>query len=415
LKCFEYMKVLVPPLGDEFKTSTRNPESQPRPSKPPVPEALTYSCIHWATHLVRSQALSALNNGQHPITIALRLFVDEHCQYWIEWMNHVDHRTDLRTVLKELLNQYDNSSPDCQQNVDRLIWQIFSNTGFYPTLDITKEVRSDRKVLGGGRYGMVYETSWHGRSVAVKILNRDWSRDSILEIIARPRLHTAFFREIREIQAITVHENVLPLIGYYFHKDKTELGFVSPRAEGNLRLWAEEYRGDHSGDLQRYHYLSQMAKGLQHLHKCGVVHGNLHATNVLVGPNNIAMVTDFGLSKLSKLLCSNSYGDCHIPPLPLPWLAPELIKNHRGLCTKFSDLFALGRTVIEIFTGQDPFHNENIEDLQVHILTSHYPSHPNSLGNVIWSILLGYWSDNPSMRGSMDKIISFAEGMIYGT
>lgn len=92
----------------------------------------------------------------------------------------------------------------------------------------------------------------------------------------------------------------------------------------------------------------QIAQGLNHAHRQGVVHGGLHPNNVLLvnGRTNSPQIklTDF-------LLASLLPGD---PPTNLlPYLAPEQVATRRTNAR--ADIFALGVILYQLVTGRPPF------------------------------------------------------------
>jgi serine/threonine protein kinase len=116
----------------------------------------------------------------------------------------------------------------------------------------------------------------------------------------------------------------------------------------------------------RVNYLSQMAEGIEYLHKEGYLHRDICPRNVMVTREGAVKLIDFGLTvPLRPEFCKpgNRTGTPN-------YLAPELIRrvttDHRV------DLFALGVTAYETFTGQLPW--ERTESLQTLL------SHMNSAG-----------------------------------
>ena len=91
----------------------------------------------------------------------------------------------------------------------------------------------------------------------------------------------------------------------------------------------------------------QSALGLEYLHKVGIVHGDLHARNILIDENGQARLTDFGLSLLADATPHGSYGSVHGGGVFL-YRSPELHDPERfGLGssmrpTTLSDIFAFG-------------------------------------------------------------------------
>jgi serine/threonine protein kinase len=118
---------------------------------------------------------------------------------------------------------------------------------------------------------------------------------------------------------------------------------------------------------RRIDYLMQMAEGLDYIHTQGYLHRDICPRNVMVTKENVLKLIDFGLTIPYKPEFCKPGNRTGTPN----YLAPELIKrqstDHRV------DLFALGVTAYEIFTGQMPW--EKAESLQTLL------SHMNSAGH----------------------------------
>ena len=117
---------------------------------------------------------------------------------------------------------------------------------------------------------------------------------------------------------------------------------------------------------RRVDYLIQMAEGLDYIHTQGYLHRDICPRNVMVTKENILKLIDFGLSIPYKPEFRKPGNRTGTPN----YLAPELIK--RQTTDHRVDLFALGVTAYEIFTGQMPW--EKAESLQTLL------SHMNSPG-----------------------------------
>ena len=105
-------------------------------------------------------------------------------------------------------------------------------------------------------------------------------------------------------------------------------------------------------DADRYaEQLYQTALGLGYLHGEGIVHGDLHAGNILVDDNGNARLTDFGMSLIAEATAYN-YGSMHGGGAT-HWQAPELIDPEEfdmdsTRPTPQSDVFSLGCTAAEV-------------------------------------------------------------------
>jgi serine/threonine protein kinase len=116
----------------------------------------------------------------------------------------------------------------------------------------------------------------------------------------------------------------------------------------------------------RINFLGQIAESLEYLHKQGYLHRDICPRNVMVTREGLVKLIDFGLT-IPNLPAFCKPGNRTGTP---NYLAPELIRrvstDHRV------DLFALGVTAYETFTGMLPW--EKTQSLQTLL------SHMNSAG-----------------------------------
>ena len=99
----------------------------------------------------------------------------------------------------------------------------------------------------------------------------------------------------------------------------------------------------------RINYLSQITEGLEAMHKQGYLHRDVCPRNIMINQDGVVKIIDLGLAvPYRPEFCrpGNRTGTTN-------YLAPELIKrqstDHRV------DMFALGVTAFEVFTGELPW------------------------------------------------------------
>uniref|UniRef100_A0A8C0HCB5 Mitogen-activated protein kinase kinase kinase 19 n=1 Tax=Chelonoidis abingdonii TaxID=106734 RepID=A0A8C0HCB5_CHEAB len=101
-------------------------------------------------------------------------------------------------------------------------------------------------------------------------------------------------------------------------------------------------------------YTKQILQGVAYLHKNCVVHRDIKGNNVMLMPNGVIKLIDFGCAKrLAWVSLSGAHSEMlksvHGTPY---WMAPEVI-NESGYGRK-SDIWSIGCTVFEMATGKPP-------------------------------------------------------------
>ena len=209
------------------------------------------------------------------------------------------------------------------------------------------------RILGKGGMGTVYlaRDQRLGRQVAVKVLNTD---DNIPDD-ARAR----FLREARTAGSIR-QQNVATIYE------------VGETAEGQPFLVMEYCEGETLAQrlrrrpLEAGEFLSiarQIAAGMAAAHATGVVHRDLKTANIIIEPNGIVKILDFGLARLLAREAGASPGKPSYASTSgqffgtLHFLAPEQARG--GQADERSDLFAIGVIFYQMATGQLPFNADS--------------------------------------------------------
>jgi serine/threonine-protein kinase len=191
--------------------------------------------------------------------------------------------------------------------------------------------------LGQGSYGPIYR----GYDPAV-------SRSVTIEA-----LETMRDPEVRERLAqaapMLVHLRHPNLLDVYEVGERDGVPYlVAARVEG-ARL-ADAMRGgiNVDGSLRVLHGI---ARGIDHTHTQGVVHGDLRPATVLLGPEGRPVVTDVGLVPLLDTgFRGSAFG---IRSGGLHYQAPEQIE--RGEITAATDRYAFATVAYELLAGAPPF------------------------------------------------------------
>jgi len=110
--------------------------------------------------------------------------------------------------------------------------------------------------------------------------------------------------------------------------------------------------------------LYQLGTGLAHAHRRGIVHRDIKPANILLDGDGNAIVTDFGIAKVTTASNLTQTGLTIGTP---KYMSPEqcLARELSGA----SDQYSLGVVAYEMLTGKPPFHGSPFEIMQAHAST----------------------------------------------
>ncbi|KAH9806055.1 putative receptor-like serine/threonine-protein kinase [Citrus sinensis] len=197
-------------------------------------------------------------------------------------------------------------------------------------------------MVGQGGYSEVYKGNLSdGRKIAVKRLAKD-NKDAKKE--------KEFLMELGIIGHVC-HPNTATLVGCCIENGLYLIFNFSQN--GNLDAALHDERSKSLEWPIRYKIVLGVARGLHYLHKgCKrrIIHRDIKASNVLLGPDFEPQITDFGLAKWLPNKCT------HHAAIPIEgtfgYLAPEYFMH--GIIDEKTDVFAFGVLLLEIITGRKP-------------------------------------------------------------
>jgi hypothetical protein len=214
--------------------------------------------------------------------------------------------------------------------------------------------------LGEGGMGVVYRARDRvlGRDVALKFLG------GALEAQARQRL----LREARAASALS-HPNICTV--HEVGEADGESYIVMELIEGAPLSSVIPSGGMPYQSVIRYG--TQIAAALSHAHARNIVHRDLKSSNVMVTPEGLVKVLDFGLALRVPVETEGEAPTRTMDPLEsattggtLSYMAPEVLRGHPG--DSRSDLWAFGVLLHELLSAEMPFRGRTAFEVSSAIL-----------------------------------------------
>jgi eukaryotic-like serine/threonine-protein kinase len=209
------------------------------------------------------------------------------------------------------------------------------------------------RLLGKGGMGEVYlaEDTKLGREVALKMLPA--------EFVASPARSKRFLQEAKAASRLS-HPNAAHVYSFGEWEGGAFMAIeyiagetLSARIQKGTFPWEEVARVG-----------VQMAEVLQAAHDLGIVHRDVKSQNIMLGPNGIVKLLDFGLAKLASEVAGVAPSETETQLTAenavvgsMGYMSPEqaLGKPLDGR----SDLFSFGIVLYEMATGRRPFQGSN--------------------------------------------------------
>jgi PAS domain S-box-containing protein len=190
-----------------------------------------------------------------------------------------------------------------------------------------------------------------------------------------------------------------------------------------MAIFFEDHQGDSlraaiaQGDLsadERIDIAIEVTRALQSVHDEGVIHRDLNPGNILLVQQPMAVyLIDFGLATLTprEYPKAEQFGQL---TGTLPYISPEQTGRVNRVVDYRTDLYSLGATLYELFSGQPPFSNTDpLELIHAHIASTPKPlsavaeGTPRWLSDVVQKLLAKQPEDRYQSAGAVcDDLVS---------
>ena len=206
--------------------------------------------------------------------------------------------------------------------------------------------------LGQGGMGTVYRATDTklGREVAIKVLPGFFAEDA--ERMAR------FTREAKVLASLN-HPNIAQIYG------------IEERALVMELVPGETLKGPLPCEIA-LNYAKQIAEALEAAHEKGIVHRDLKPANIVVTPEGVVKVLDFGLAAVTPGSLPDAGSPVNTPTLTMrvtqagmimgtaAYMSPEQARGQT--VDRRADIWAFGCVLFELLTGDRAFQGESVGD-----------------------------------------------------
>ncbi len=251
--------------------------------------------------------------------------------------------------------------------------------------------------IGAGGQATVYlaEDTVLERQVAVKVMNQIVSEEEAFA--------DRFMKEARLAASLT-HRNIATVYDFKIEKDYACIVMeYLPNSVDKIL-----HRNGPLSPPRASQITIHAAEALQHAHNNGVVHRDIKPHNILLSPEGMAKVTDFGIARASDLISTT---DTVGTPV---YMAPEQCRRENVSDVR-SDIYSLGVSFYEMLSGHPPFQGSYQELTEAH-LSQPVPRFDSSLNvpQSLESIVMKCLAKDPAYRFQTSQELAASLRALFG-
>jgi CheY-like chemotaxis protein len=305
----------------------------------------------------------AKDNVEIPVIVILESFVEDlvvsalkaGAVDYLTWpvdSQELARRTGVYARLKE---DHRSVTDRCKGLLKGLLPRL--SGGFYSLFSATELLgqryeKMDR--LGIGSFGEVWK---------VRDIEKDPPDVYVAKIPLSKKLNAKFEKEARILISLTGHINIPEIKEIIKVKDKKVL--IQEFVQGRTLFEVIERE---LAETEVESVMIQLIDVVAHAHAIGIIHRDIKPGNIMVNPDGVIKLLDFGAAKelKDKEMSDTVTGS-------RPFMSPEQIM---GKSQRRSDVWALGVVMYVLYTGMFPFYHE-VEKVLMDMILEVPPSPPS--------------------------------------
>ncbi len=249
----------------------------------------------------------------------------------------------------------------------------------------------DRIAIGG--MGEVWKATDKvlGRTVAIKLLSPNLAH--------QPGFEERFREEARHT-ALLSHPNIATV--YDYGQTDGASWLVMEYVEGEPLSAIIRSDGPQS-PRRTAMIVGQCAEALEAAHEAGVIHRDVKPANIMVRPDGVVKLTDFGIARVADAAPMTRTGEVMGTA---QYISPEQATGKPVSPT--SDIYSLGVVAHELLTGKRPFDDGSpVATAMAHVYKDP-PALPASVPPAMTAIIMSCLAKEPSQRPASAKALAAA-------
>src|SRR4051794_18570581 len=253
-----------------------------------------------------------------------------------------------------------------------------------PDFTLGDRYRLEQRIAIGGM-GEVWRATdaLLGRRVAVKVLKPEYAAD--------PHFVERFRNEARHTASLS-HPGIANVFDYGEVGDMAYLVMELVDGEPLSTVLARDGRLTPASTLD---IVGQAALALQAAHEAGVIHRDVKPGNILIRPDGVVKVTDFGIARVVDAAPVTQTG---MVVGTAAYLSPEQASGRST--TPASDIYSLGVVAYECLSGERPFRADSAVGVAMAHATATPPPLPKDVPPMVADFVMRAMEKDPARRHS---------------
>jgi serine/threonine protein kinase len=196
--------------------------------------------------------------------------------------------------------------------------------------------------IGEGGMGLVYlgEQTNLNRKVAIKELHTN--------LTSNPQFKERFINEAKILAKLS-HPNIVTVYDLLFEGGRF---FIVMEYVTGENVSSVIIRSRSAFEMKRcIHIFKHILSAFSYAHAEGIIHRDIKPSNIILGPNDVPKILDFGIAKITSIDLGITKTGTKMGSVF--YMSPEQVMGEQ--LDKRTDVYSLGVTLFEMLTGTLPF------------------------------------------------------------